>query len=72
MKIIDFFDPYNFDHLQAYRHLEEHGQWPQGFLPDDIELDSGPWVISLIKKMALAWLIHNEECAGRLVRDTII
>lgn len=38
MDIIDWFDPENLEHLRAYRHLQNFGSWPKGFLPDDIEI----------------------------------
>ena len=40
MNIVDWFDPDNIEHLKAYRHLQNFGLWPGGFLPDDIEIPS--------------------------------
>ena len=31
MKIEDWFDPKNLDHLRAYNHLRNYGEWPDGF-----------------------------------------
>jgi len=38
MNIVDWFDPSNIEHLKAYKHLQDTGVWPEGFLPEDIEM----------------------------------
>lgn len=40
MKIEDWFDINNLEHLRAFEHLNKTGAWPVGFLPEDIEIDS--------------------------------
>lgn len=55
MKIQDWFDPNNIEHLKAYRHLEEEGFWQAGFIPNYITFDVG-WQISILSKLANAWL----------------
>ena len=55
MLIIDWFDIENIDHLHAYRHLETTGSWPEGFVPNHVELD-GPWQVAIIAKMARKYL----------------
>lgn len=40
MKIEDWFDTNNLEHLRAFEHLNKTGAWPVGFLPEDIEIDS--------------------------------
>lgn len=58
----EFFDPYNPEHLAAYRHLEKTGAWPEGFLSEDIYLAMHPsWNVELVGLMAQAWLKHMEE-----------
>lgn len=37
MNILDFFDVTNLDHLKAWRHLQNTGLWPVGFIPDGTE-----------------------------------
>jgi hypothetical protein len=62
ISIIDFFDPYNVEHLKAYRVLEKTGSWPKGFLPKDGEGMEWPmvWQAGLTAKMAKAWLAQAE------------
>jgi len=38
MNIVDWFDPSNIEHLKAYKHLQDTGVWPEGFLLEDIEM----------------------------------
>jgi len=58
----DWFDPYNMEHVSAYRHLERNGTWPEGFIPDDVEVRSdGLWNIIIVGKMAQAWLSTMEN-----------
>lgn len=37
MKLQDWFDPYNIDHIKAYDHLQKTGTWPEGFVSAGIE-----------------------------------
>jgi hypothetical protein len=32
MTIVEYFDPYNVEHLNAYQHLHEYGTWPSDFV----------------------------------------
>ena len=52
---IKWFDPYNSDHINAYVHLQKTGNWPVGFVPDDVEMESW-WFAGIIAKMADAWV----------------
>jgi hypothetical protein len=61
--IVDFFDPYNVEHLKAYRVLEKTGFWPKEFLPeDDYKNMEWPliWQAALTAKMTAAWLEQAE------------
>jgi len=51
----EWFDPYNFEHLDAYRHLQKTGNWPEEFISKYI---SGYGMFeSLAKKtMVDAWI----------------
>jgi hypothetical protein len=60
MNLIDWFDVYSVEHLKAYRHLEQKGVWPEGFIPSNIEV-SGRWQIALCAKMADAYLMGKEK-----------
>lgn len=53
--IADWFDPHNPAHLRAYRVLDETGAWPDGFIPEDVEL-SGGWHGQVIAKCGHAWM----------------
>jgi len=37
MDITTWFDPSNPEHIVAYKHLEDKGVWPEGFIPDGME-----------------------------------
>lgn len=39
VKIVDWFNPFNVDHLRAYKILQDTGAWPKGFLPDFVYED---------------------------------
>jgi hypothetical protein len=57
---IDFFDPANIDHIIAYNHLQLHGTWPEGFIPDTVELDAN-WYLQLMIKMANYWVEYMTQ-----------
>lgn len=50
----EFFDVYNREHLSAYEYLDKVGNWPEGFIPDDVEMDLN-WHIQLMGMMADAY-----------------
>ena len=50
MTVVEWFDPVKPDHLAAYRTLRETGQWPMGFLPEDLDFPEG-WAQSLSEKI---------------------
>ena len=54
--IAEFFDPYNVEHLKAYRHLEKTSFWPENFLPTELKDESSCWQVELVAKIARAWL----------------
>jgi len=58
MNVIDYFDPYNHNHLLAYQTLQETGMWPKGFLPEGIEIPSY-WNPLITQKIADAWIKHS-------------
>lgn len=53
--ILSFFDETNIEHLKAYRFLEVHGHWPEGFLPCAIEIPN-MWQLALAGRLADAYL----------------
>lgn len=57
MNIIEFFDPYNIDHIKAYDYLSKNGTWPDGFLPNDITFNAC-WSLDLPMKLTRAWVEH--------------
>ena len=62
MNLIEWFDPYNKDHIKAYKHLQDTGIWPVNFLPENIEIPTY-WSILVTGKIADAWIKHVLEGA---------
>ena len=62
MKITDWFDPTVIEHIKAYHHLQLNGFWPNGFLPNGIEMPSR-WQVTIQAKIANQWinlLLHHQ------------
>jgi len=55
MDITDWFDIENKEHMEAYDHLRQTGEWPKGFIPRDITFIP-EWTIILIHKLANAYI----------------
>ena len=55
MKIEEWFDVYDYDHLMAWQEVNRTGAWPEGFIPDDVEMTNN-WQVLLMSNMADAWL----------------
>ena len=53
--VVEWFDPYNKEHLKAYLHLKNEGCWPRNFLPKDIVIPLG-WGYMLESKLAKEWI----------------
>lgn len=52
---VAWFNPYNIEHLQAFRCLQETGSWPEGFIQPGWEL-STLWQMAITAKIADAYL----------------
>jgi len=60
MKINEWFDVKNIEHVKAYHRLQNRGIWPNGFMPNDIVFDQG-WQIVLMHKFANAYIEEKLE-----------
>lgn len=61
MDLVEWFDPYNKEHMAAYKHLQDtHGMWPKGFIPEGMSLGLG-WQFVIMNKIADAWVKHVLE-----------
>ena len=62
MEITTFFDPYNKQHVQAYRILMDTGSWPEKFLPENITFTTA-WQAKLALAIAEAWVnaVENDQ-----------
>ena len=56
--IVEWFDPYNSEHIRAYAIFTQTGMWPENFLPDWVDSKSLAWNMALYAKMADAWVRH--------------
>jgi hypothetical protein len=65
MNVADFFDPYNVNHLKAFKYLNERGCWPDKFIPESVSF-TPTWIYDLTVKMAKAWLTaaENDQVLG--------
>ena len=63
-RILDWFDPDDDRHLQAYEHYQLTGAWPVGFLPEGVVLSPG-WDSGLARRIAQRWLRHREDLRFR-------
>lgn len=60
MDLLDWFDINNEGHVEAYRHLMEHGVWPQNFtIPEDVSFTPA-WQIGIANMFAKAYLEKNK------------
>jgi hypothetical protein len=55
--LIEWFDPYNEKHITAYKHLNKHGVWPKGFIPEYVTVEPN-WNLLIINKLADCWIKH--------------
>ncbi len=55
--LVDWFDPYNMEHIRAYRHLQNTGVWPYGFISAGVVIGMN-WQVLLQSKLAAAWVEH--------------
>ena len=53
--IEDWFNPYDKTHVAAYLHLEDTGDWPNGFLPGGVQFRDN-WQCFVLGKLGQAWL----------------
>ena len=55
MNILDYFDPYDKAHLEAYIQLRDTGIWPEGFVPEGTPFPP-TWQTQLASMLADAWV----------------
>lgn len=57
MSIVDYFNPFNIDHIRAHVHLMKTGSWPASFLHGNTQVifDAG-WQIGIMNKLANVWV----------------
>lgn len=68
MTATEYFNPEDIDHLQAYSYLSGHGEFPDGFLPDGVELKSGEqWAVA--HKIAIHHINTVLENETEMYRD---
>ena len=60
MKILDWFDITNIEHLKAWMHLEDVGIWPIDFIPDNVEFDPY-WQMVLSSRMSEQYVKEKIE-----------
>jgi hypothetical protein len=58
--IVDWFNPHNLEHLQAYKDLNKTGVWPKAFWDkiaeiDHLEMTTG-WQVAIACKIADAFV----------------
>ena len=58
MKINEWFDPNKIEHLVAYNHLRNYGEWQKEFLPKDVEFPIG-WQFLIMAKITNEYI--NEK-----------
>lgn len=76
MTIVEYFDPYNQKHLEAYLSLQTKGNWPVEFYKGLIGIVfESDWHVQLMAKMANEWILHRlwslreSEDSDRNIKD---
>jgi hypothetical protein len=60
MNMVDFFNPNDIDHIDAYQFLCGTGEWPRNFIPDCVEPMTYYLDIGKIQcKMAEEWVKYK-------------
>jgi hypothetical protein len=54
----EWFNPTDASHIAAFKHLENFGTWPDGFIPDHIIITQH-WYTNIIYQMAQCWLYNS-------------
>ena len=53
--IVDWFDPHNIKHIEAYKELQDSGSWPPNFVPQKMVFPP-LWFYSISMKIAECWI----------------
>lgn len=63
MDFNEWFDVTNMKHIRAFEEMLVNGQWPKGFIPDDIEFREG-WLGIAMTQLADAYIEYMKAlCA---------
>ena len=55
--VVDWFDPYDPAHLEAYRYLQKTGLWPADFLPRGLAFPA-LWQSTIQARLAHCYVTH--------------
>jgi hypothetical protein len=55
LNLINWFNPYDRAHLAAWKHLQDKGSWPEGFLPPYVKIGT-LWSVGILNKLAQAFV----------------
>ena len=55
INFVNWFNPRNKEHIQAFRHLKNTGMWPKDFIPENVKMDAY-WHMRLVDKLANYWV----------------
>lgn len=73
--LYEYFDPHNWHHIAAYRELQKTGVWPKWFwdqmIKDNINESEPGWQVTIIAKMANAWVEHVAKTGCAKIVDDI-
>lgn len=63
MDFNEWFDVADIEHIRAFEKLQINGQWPEGFIPDDIVFKEG-WLGIAMAQLAGAYIEYMKSlCA---------
>ena len=60
MRFVDYFDPKNPEHINAYLSLVDKGYWPVDFATEVDQSDRQHWYLFAMLKFTNAWLEYVE------------
>lgn len=67
-KIEEWFNPYEQEHLNAYKHIRDTGEIPRHIVPSDVHI-SPISLHAMTEKLARTW-IHSFEMMKRVERNS--
>jgi len=58
--VVEWFNPHDINHINAYKEHQQEGNWPKDFIPKEIKFSDG-WFYNIGQKIIQCWIEYVKK-----------